>query len=72
MAEKIGAELERFPVSDTSGIEQNLQVFSVIERLAYVFVGVLPGFAVIKHLQYIFGIAEHAALSLPMVARNIF
>ena len=46
MAEKIGTELERFPVSDTSGTEQNLQVFPAVERLSYVFVGVLPGIVV--------------------------
>ena len=43
MVEKIGTELERFPVSDTSGTEQNLQVFLAVERLSYVFVGVLLG-----------------------------
>ena len=43
MAEKIGTELKRFPVSDTSGTEQNLQVFLAVERFSYVFVGVLLG-----------------------------
>jgi len=43
VAEKIGTELECFPVSDTSGTEQNLRVFLAIERLSYVFVGVLLG-----------------------------
>ena len=42
MAEKIGTELERFPISDMSGTEQNLQLVPAVERLLYVFVGILP------------------------------
>jgi len=43
VVDKISTELERLPVSDTSGTEQNLQVFVAVERLSYVFVGVLLG-----------------------------
>ena len=40
LAETIGTEPERFPVSDTSGTEQILQIFPLVEQLSYVFLGV--------------------------------
>ncbi|KAK2562561.1 hypothetical protein P5673_014242 [Acropora cervicornis] len=58
VAQKIGTELERFPVSNTRGSEQNLQVFPAVERLSYVFVGVLPGI--------VFNIASRTGRSSPL------
>ena len=61
VAEKIGTELACFPVSDTSGTEQNLQVFPADGRRAYVFVGVLPGFNILLR-------RKRDRRSLPVVA----
>jgi len=60
VADKIGTELECFPISDMSGTEQNLQVFLAVEQLPNVFVGVLLGI--------VDNIALHTGRSSPVVA----